>query len=329
MKKLWFYNSKFVYYDVNAVRILLLNRVFPEQWFRCAAIVIAFLLSIEMPAASQPKLYVKEFLESKPSLKRLETRLLDSTNISTTHDVFLITSESETIRVRIRIPEAKNKTFPVAFLVVGIETGRRVVGMIEGYDSVVVVGIDYPYSGLFDFSGWNAIRTSLELRKMAFKTIPQMFLCFDWLSTLPQVDTNDITVIAVSFGVFTAIPAAVIDKRVDRLVVVQAGGDMYQILRANVERLEFVLPTWLAAWSGEIIFAPFEPNRYVGSFSPRPLLIVSGETDSFFPPSSVQSLYDHANHPKEWIQHASGHVMPTERELIFELTKIVGKRLYE
>lgn len=279
-------------------------------------------------SAQLPTSYIEEFLSSKPTLLRTESVILDSTDTFVVMDYSFITSESETIRIRTRIPSDKSTMYPVALLVVGIETGRSVIEMISGYDNVIVVGIDYPYEGEFDFSGWNSVATSFALRAMAFQTIPQLLFCLDWISSLALVDTSNITMIAVSFGVFTAVPAAVLDERVDRLVAVQAGGDLYKILKANAERLDFFFPDWFSAWTGQMIFAPFEPNRYIGSFSPRPFLIISGEADSFFPPASVQSLYDHARQPKEWIRHTSGHVAPNERELILELTQIVGEKLY-
>jgi len=118
------------------------------------------------------------------------------------------------------------------------------------------------------------------------------------------------------------------EKQVDRLVIVQAGGDMSKIIAANADRLGLAVPGWLAGWLGGWILAPFEPNRYIGAFAPRPVLVVSGETDALFPQTSVQSLYDHANQPKEWIRLHSKHVMPGEQELINELTELVARRLY-
>ena len=270
----------------------------------------------------------QEFVRRKGTLRILEKSLVDSTSRTKIFDLWLINDLSDTVRARVKIPLEEMRKFPVALLVVGIETGKDVVNMIEGYDSVIVVGVDYPFEGVFDFAGWNAVKTSYAFREMAFRTIPQLLLCLDWISMQPQVDTTNITMVAVSFGVFTAVPAAAIDRRVDKLVVVQAGGDIAKVLDANAERLGFPVPSWLAGWIGQIIFSPFEPNRYIGLLSPRPVLIISGNADSFFPPESVQSLFDQAADPKEWIRHQSKHVAPNERELILELTQIVGRKLY-
>lgn len=290
--------------------------------------------------AQAPTSLMQEFRDQKGVLRHTMVVRTDSSSTTVTQDFLLINDRADTVRGRMRMPRAAEfdsgelarqrqaSRFPAAFLVVGVETGKEVVQMIEGHDSVIVVALDYPFVGPYDFSGWNAVRTVFELRETGFKTVPQILLCLDWLFQHPMVDTLDVALIAVSFGVFTAVPAAVIDTRVKRLAIVQAGGDLTEVVAASSERLGAPVPSWLAGWLGGWILTPFEPNRYIGDFAPRPVLIVSGESDLFFPHTSVQSLYDHANEPKEWIRHKSGHVMPGERELILELTKIVAARLY-
>jgi len=276
----------------------------------------------------------KDFLNRKGEILNVHLVPIDSTSRTVTYDVLLVGKRKDTISQhrmiygRIRYPKDKSKLYPAAFLMVGIETGKNVVDMIEGYDDVIVFGMDYPFKFDMDFSGWKGFRTAMVLRQMGNETISRILLCNDWLSSLREVDTSNITMIAVSFGVFTAVPAAVLDKRIDRLVIVQGGGDLYLILKSNAERLGFSLPNWLVGWLGAIILAPLEPNYYIEKFSPRPLLIVSGESDLLFPRSSVQSLYEHAKEPKEWIEHQSSHIAPDESELILELTKLVGDKLY-
>jgi len=262
------------------------------------------------------------------NLVSAETLAIRTTQNWTLSDVGIICDNHDTVRGRVRRPVNRNFRYPAAFLVVGIETGREVVDMIAGYDSVIVFGIDYPYSGTLDFSGWKGLTTVLALRSVGFHSVNHIGVSLDWLSSLPEIDTNNISVITVSFGVFAGVPAAVMDTRVDRLVVVQAGGGLETILAANAERLHASVPPWIAGFLGGRILAPFEPNNYIGRFSPRPVLLVSGESDRLFPSSSIQSLFDHAREPKEWIRHRSGHVDPTTEKLIAELASIVGNKLY-
>jgi len=269
-----------------------------------------------------------ELLKRKGSLIKAFTDPITVTDTSIIANVMLINDRNDTVYGKIRYPNTREKRCPLAILVVGIETGREVVEMIKGYNNVIVFGINYPFKGQFDFSGWNAFTTTFALRDAAFKTVAQLLLCLDWLSSQSFVDTTDMTMVAVSFGVFTAVPTAAIDTRIDRLVVVQAGGDIAEVIGANAERLGIFLPSWLAGWMAVQILEPFEPNDFIGEFAPRPLLLISGEADTFFPESSVRSFYNHAQQPKEWIRHRSGHVYPGEVELIMELTNIVAERLY-
>lgn len=299
--------------------------------FSCVNGVSVFwtiLFAVTTTIAQVPMSLLNEFRERKGVLEKSEIIKSSSGEKTITHDFKLVNSKGDTVFGRIRLPRAAQGTYPVAFLVVGVETGKDVVDMIEGYDNAIVVGIDYPFAGRFDFTGWNAIRTTFSLRETGFTMVPDILLCLDWLFAHPLVDTSDVTLVAVSFGVFTGIPAAVADERVKRLAVVQGGGDLATIIAASSERLNVTMPFWLAGLLGSWILAPFEPNRYVGSFAPRRLLIVSGGSDVFFPRSSVKSLYDHAREPKEWIEHDIGHVMPNEREGILQLARIVVQRLY-
>ena len=267
-------------------------------------------------------------LREKASIVSVEVQTITATEKWILSDVRLVTENEDTIQGRIRRPAIEDRSYPLAFLVVGIETGKEVVSMITGYDSIIVFSIDYPYSGEMDFSGWKGLTTILALRTVGFKSVGNIMASLDWLSSLQDVDTTDISIIAVSFGVFTGVPAAVFDRRVDRLAVVQAGGDLQKILATNSERMHASVPAWFAGWLGSQILAPFEPNTYIGSLSPRPFLLVSGESDQLFPAESIQSLYDHARDPKEWIKHRSGHVDPSMRNLIMELAEIVGEKYY-
>lgn len=299
---------------------------------RC--LLFAHFLVVSSAAAQAPTSLLREFHAHKGMLREVHVADVESSATTRTQDFSLINDRGDTVRGSLRLPRTEGGRFPVAFLVVGIETGKEVVTMIEGYDSVIVVGVDYPFEGSvngagpYDFAGWNAVKTVFALRETGFKTVPQLLLCLDWLFSHPRVDTTDVSVVAVSFGVFTAILAAVIEKRVARLVVVQAGGNLSHVIAANSRRLEVPVPAWLAGWLGASILAPFEPNRYIGAIAPRPVLIVSGKSDTFFPQASVESLFHHAGEPREWIRHPSEHVMPGERELILELTDIVAQRLY-
>ena len=267
------------------------------------------------------------FLDRKGNVQSMDLVLKAESPLTQTFDFLLRSTTDDSLTGRMRIPRGKGP-FPAALLCVGIETGKEVIEMIDGQDSVLLIAADYPFEGEWDFKGWNAVGTTFELRSTGFRTVPLLLNCLDWMFNQTNVKRRDVTIVAVSFGAFTGIPAAVIDGRVKQLVVVQAGADLSGVIAHNSEKWGVSVPAWLAGWLGEGILAAFEPNKYVPHLSPRPLLVVSGEGDSFFPPFSIESLLDHARDPKEHITHRSGHVAPGERELIRELTNIVVQRIY-
>lgn len=290
--------------------------------------ILAALLFIVSPLSAQSYFSMRAaFLERKGDVASMRLVMAEESVLTTTYDFQLRSTSGDSLSGRLRLPKGKGP-FPAALLCVGIETGKEVVKMIEGQDSVALVAVDYPLEGEFDFRGWKAVGTTLRLRSMAMRTVPLLLTCLDWIFQQPQIDPRDVTVVSVSFGIFTGLPVAVIDRRVKQAVVVQAGGDLSTVIASNAERLGVPIPSTLAGWLGGAILAPFEPNKYVPYLSPRKLLMVNGEGDTLFPKESALALYEEAREPKELVWHRSRHVMPGERELIRELTNVVVERLY-
>lgn len=267
------------------------------------------------------------FIERKGAVQEMELHYAMESTLTTTYDFLLRSRSGDSLSGRLRLPKGEGP-FPAALLCVGIETGKEVIGMIEGQDSVALVAVDYPFEGELDFSGWGVVGTTFRLRSMAFRTVPMLLTCLDWIFQQKSIDPRDVTVVSVSFGVFTGLPAAVLDWRVKQAVVVQAGGDLSAVIASNAERLGVPIPAQLAGWLGGAILAPFEPNTYAPYLAPRPLLMINGEGDTMFPKESALALYEEARAPKELVWHTSKHVMPGERELIRELTNVVVKKLY-
>lgn len=243
------------------------------------------------------------------------------------YDVRFSTSLGDSIRGSVRVPAAAGR-YRTALLAVGIETGREAIRLIQGHEDIVFMAMDYPFEGEWNFRGWAALETTARLRTMAARTVPLLLQSLDWLFEQTFVDTNEVNVIAVSFGSFTGIPAAVIDTRVKQLVVVQGGGSLSTVIAHNARRWEAPVSPWLAGAVGSALLSPFEPTLYIPHLPPRPLLMINGHGDTFFPRASAEALYDAARQPKEIVWHQTAHIMPEEQELVNELTKEIAERLY-
>jgi len=295
-------------------------------------LAIAFLLGLGIISIVILRYYYKDyrafFLYEKGRLISSEENEISRDSLTRTSDFTLKGSNGLTVRGRLRVPARGMPPYPAVLVASGIETGHLVIELLDERPSVIVMAIRYPYSGDIDFSGLKAISILGEMRKTGLKTIPSMLLALDYLMSFPNVDTNDVAVATVSFGTFVGVPAAVLHPKVNRLIVVQGGGDIAAIVAANAERLEMPLPPKISGWLGHLFLFPFEPNRYIADFSPRQILMVNSPGDLLFPDESAKSLYEHAREPKEIIWHKSKHVMPGELEIVKELTEIVVWKLY-
>ena len=291
-------------------------------------LLLAFAL-FPLPAFAQSYYNFRDgFLDRKGEIDSLLLSYAEESPLTRTFEFSLYSSSDDSLHGRIRIPKGDGP-FPAALLCVGIETGREVIEMIEGQDSVILMAADYPFEGEWDFRGWAAVGTTFELRSMALRAVPLLLNCLDWLFTQRAVDPTDVTVVSVSFGAFTGIPAAVLEPRVKQLVVVQAGGNLSGVIAHNSERWGVAIPSWLAGWLGGGILAAFEPMKYIRHLAPRKLVMINSEGDSFFTRESAEDLFETAYEPKEIIWEKSKHVAPGEKELIKELTNVVAGRIYE
>lgn len=299
-----------------------------------------FLLLVSFPAAlipanaqlADPKQLpanLREFVQADYRLSHIreDTVQIDATTAMI--DFRLRGNNGQTVRGRLRIPRVGSPPYPLAYLTVGLETGKDVVGMIEGHDSVIVAAIDYPFGRALDFSGLGGFLKLLEVYRDAAESIHSTLFCLQWLLRKPIVDTSNVSMIAVSFGVFTAVPVALIEQRFSRLVVIEAGGDMGLIIKTNSKKSGTFVPSWLAGWMGGLVLGRYDPVHYIDDFAPRPLLIVASAADEFFPRESTERLYAAAHEPKEIIWHERAHVMPYQQDRVRELTRLVAHKLYD
>jgi hypothetical protein len=273
--------------------------------------------------------YRTSFLAQKGQLVSVKTEEFAHDSLTQTSGFTLTGSKGLVVTGRLRVPMRGKPPYPAVLVVPGLETGQLVIELLDERPKIIVMAIRYPYNGEPNFSGLSAVPTLLEMRRTGMKTVPSLLLALDYLVHVPEVDTNDIAVATVSFGTFVGVPAAVLHAGVKRLIVVQGGGDIASVVAANAHRLEMPLPPSVSGWIGQLFLFPFEPDRYIAGFSPRRLLMVSSPGDLFFPHESTESLFDHAQEPKEIVWYTSKHVMPGELDIIKELTDIVLEKVYK
>jgi dipeptidyl aminopeptidase/acylaminoacyl peptidase len=133
----------------------------------------------------------------------------------------------------------------------------------------------------------------------------------DFLHMLPEVDRNKIYLLGSSGGAAACIYAAAHNKRVSAVATLacpaefdfMAGGQTAESLVTRFREIGIIkdvdFPPSTKKWLEG--FKAVAPIEYVGKISPKPLLLVHGESDDVVPVEHVERLYARAGQPKEKI----------------------------
>jgi pimeloyl-ACP methyl ester carboxylesterase len=271
--------------------------------------------------------YAAVFLQHKGQLGS-ERRTIERVTSKTTLSKIGITSDSGLrAEVRLRVPNREGK-WPAVLLAVGLETGERVLDLVAERDDLVMLAVDYGWEGEFDVRTLRQTQRSLRrLKTVSSDAVPRLLLALDVLVRERTVDTNRLVVVGVSFGSYFAIPAAALDPRVSRVILVQGGGEMGAVIAASAPFWKAALPPRALATVGETMFLPLQPERWIGRVSPRRVTFIASRTDPQFPVAAVEQVYRLAGEPKELVWHDTPHVAPNAAEIIAELSRVVIEQL--
>jgi len=122
--------------------------------------------------------------------------------------------------------------------------------------------------------------------------------------------SDGVAVLGQSLGAAVATVVAAKEPLV-KAVALEAGFTRYRAITAYVMRRG-----WLT-WPFSFIYPPlfvrreFDPEDFVASIAPRPLLFIHGDKDKTIPVGMSRALYMRAKDPKElWIVPGAGHLEP-------------------
>ena len=125
-----------------------------------------------------------------------------------------------------------------------------------------------------------------------------------------------IGVFGISMGAASAIIAAARSEEIAAVVADSSFSNLEAVMRWKIPdfmpfyRLSFL--AWLCIGIGQLLsglrLRKVCPLEHVAAISPRPLLLIYGEDDSYIPQGQGQELYNRAGQPKKlWIGHGSDH----------------------
>ena len=253
----------------------------------------------------------------------------DSTGIGTAQDgkqlteVTLVSDTGLEIRARVRAAGGPSEErYPAAILLGGYKTGRKAVDIPTETGDLVLLSIEYPYSGPERPRGLDWVRYFGTMRRAILDTPPAVLLAAQYLYTRRDVDPEQVSVIGVSLGVPFSVAAAATDKRIAGAALLHGGGDI-----ATMAYYAFADrgPAWVMrplAWGLSWVVAPLEPTRYAADVAPRPVLMVNAADDEFIPRASVLELYGSLRQPKRIVWLESSHVATSDDEVVNGLMTI-------
>ena len=238
-------------------------------------------------------------------------------------EVTLVSDTGLEIRARVRAVGAPSgERYPAAILLGGYKTGRKAVDIPAQTGNLVLLSIEYPYTGPQRPRGLDWVRYFGTMRRAILDTPAAVLLAAQYLYTRRDVDPERVSVIGVSLGVPFSVAAAATDKRIAGAALLHGGGDI-----ATMAYYAFADrgPAWIMrslAWGLSWVAAPLEPTRYAADVAPRPVLMVNAAEDEFIPRSSVLELYGSLRQPKRIVWLESAHVATSDEEVVDGLMSI-------
>ena len=173
-----------------------------------------------------------------------------------------------------------------------------------------------------------ATMSLLETRRSVAVGVTDLRRGVDFLQTRPEIDGGKIGLVGVSLGGIYGAVLAGIEPRIAGTVLWSAGGDWGKLLtesrqRLAIRRRENGLPD---AETINKTLRDVDPVTYAPNIAPRPLLLLTGTSDSIVPNACTEALYDAAREPKRLERFSGGHV-PDPRGLTVRTLRFFDETL--
>lgn len=252
------------------------------------------------------------------------------------YDVVISSNTGLRTRARMSVPahldpplSAADRKVPAILLAAGLHTGKQAIDLIPSRPDMVVMAIDYGWTGEFDISTLSNMNRDLtHLRATTMDAVPRALMALDLLCSESAVNTNQVVMIGVSYGTYVAIPSAAIHPEVDELILVQGGAEIGPTIAGNAAHWNTPLPAFLAGWLGELLFVPFDPHRWMPRLDQRRLTMMASRDDHQIPAQSLTRVYEAApGSSNQFIWIEAPHVAPDASEIITLLSSNIVQHL--
>jgi len=168
-----------------------------------------------------------------------------------------------------------------------------------------------------------------------FGALDDASAALDYLESREDVLKSKLAIFGHSMGSWVAIITAARDPRIKAIVSASGIGDMSKYKRADTPTLEpyyqFVkgLTPEIIKEERKMRERKYNPIDYVDTLSPKPLLIVHGDSDAWVDVRHSKLLYNKAKEPKELyiIENTDHRFTRKRRKVIKKIVKWMKKNL--
>jgi len=231
------------------------------------------------------------------------------------------------------LPDECNRVYPAVCLCHGIPAVPYNPEEKGGYPELAARFCHAGFVSLvFNFRGCGPSQGNIDMPGWA----RDLEAAVDFLYMLPEVDRNKIYLLGSSGGAAAGIYAAAHDKRISAVATLacpaefdfMAGGHTAQSLIARFREIGIIkdadFPPSVKKWLEG--FRTVAPIEYIGRISPKPLLLVHGESDDVVPVEHVKRLYAKAGRPREkLVLPGAGHRLRQDERAILAVMSWLRK----
>jgi hypothetical protein len=270
-----------------------------------------------------PKLYsnpdFKEFLLAKKgSLKIFQERLVEHDERVRIYEAEIGDDKGTRIGFLLQMPVNSKNRLPGVVILGGIDIGKETLNYLNESGNVLIVAMGYPYDLSKVQTFWSAVKETPAIREAVFKTVVSSMLVMDYLREKTELDTNRVTLVGYSFGAPFVPSIMSLDRRYKAAAILYGGGNL-GFLIGNYLRGHFGILSRPLGEIASFLIRPIEPLLYIDDISPRPLVMIQGTQDTFFPANNARRLFRKAGEPKELIWIESSHMAPWKKDLLRQI----------
>lgn len=145
-------------------------------------------------------------------------------------------------------------------------------------------------------------------RVRAAHTVNDTRRLLDYLTSRPDIASNRIYLVGVSYGAITGTTVTALDTRIRAAALIYGGGNLRQLLAAQAvgepsrpRRLLYNAIAWYFC-------SVFDPVRYAPRIAPRPVLLQNGRADTVIAPAAARALQDAVQPPKRVLWYEGDHL---------------------